>query len=78
MVTGVQESKQFCGSYLTKFSIDLNGIGIHLRFVGVINLQSFYLVHSVFMGENPICVISCKKLACIQTFTAQFLANFVW
>ena len=35
------------------------------------------LVHLVFKGENPTNIISIKKimLACMQTFTDQFLSN---
>ena len=47
-VTGVWESKTFCSNYLTKFSVDLDGI--LLRLVGV--MHSFYLVYSIFKGKN--------------------------
>ena len=45
----------------------------------------FYIVHSVFRGENPAYVIFVEEnnkqttltFACIQTFTDQFLSNLV-
>ena len=43
--------------------------------------HSFYLIHSVFKGENQFAVISFEKslvLACIRTITGQFLSNLIW
>ena len=49
--------------------------------------HSFYLFHSIVMGENPTCMISLEKLqclACIQTFgmmrktTTPYILISVW
>ena len=57
----MQESKNFCTNYLTKFSIDLNGMCFTVETCWCDEPQSFYLVHSIFKVENPIYVISSKK-----------------
>ena len=85
----VRESKNFWAYCLTNFLISLNGIWDtiethrrdepHARFVCV-------CVHSVFKGETPTYVILFIKkkksktliLACIQTYSDQFLPNLVW
>ena len=54
--------------------------GIQLRHASVMNLVSFYLIHSVLKWrELYLNNFSFKKkkvtLACIQTFTDRFLSN---
>ena len=47
----MRESKNFCASYLTKISTDLNGIA-----------ETCWCDEpSIFNEENPACVISLKK-----------------
>ena len=67
MVTEVKESKKFCTSYLTKFSIDLNEFSWLLRLIISRHFsiqgtepylhdfvkENFSIIHSIFQGENP-------------------------
>ena len=53
-----KKCKNFRGIYLKKFSINLMEFVILLRFVGVMDLNAFYLVHSIFKGQEPTKVIS--------------------
>ena len=47
------ESKNFCANYLTKFKIDLNGIGKLLRLVGVMNLIFILCQPFNIQGREP-------------------------
>ena len=72
-VTGVRESKNFSASYLTNFSIDLNGIWYVLR-LGVWNLILIYFVHS--RKKNPAYVISLKKKIELWLVFRHFQTDF--
>ena len=65
----MQESKNFCSNYPTKFSITLDGIW---QFVDELHSHLF-LIHSMFSfkGEKPTYVILFQFLAfaCVRTFS---------
>ena len=73
---------------LTKFSVSFKEIWYTVETYGVMNLMLMLFYPFDFQGrlspgENPTSVISLKRkktltLACIQTYTDQFLSEFVW
>ena len=62
-VTEVQESKNFCASYLTKFSVAMNGIGhtVDTRWYDELHIQSIFSI-KYSQEENPAHVILFKNL----------------
>ena len=82
-----QESKKFFANYLTKFSMFGWNLVCWWDLLVWWTSYSFYLVHSIFKGENLTNVISLKKkqtkpqtltLAFIKTFTHLFISNPLW
>ena len=61
-VTGVQEITNFCASYLTELSIDLDGVGLLSRLVVLMNLALILSCPFSFQEREPTYVISLNSI----------------
>ena len=79
-VSGMQERKQFCASYLWKFVMGMGEIAMLLRLVGLFNLILIISCHINIQGKdsNLSDFVPPKNWACIWAFSDQFLSNQVW
>ena len=81
----MQESKNVCANYLTKFSIDLNGTWytVETCWCNDPHAYSFSCPFNIQGREPYLNDLKKKKkkktvtLVCIQTFTDRFLSNLV-